>query len=65
MIGKKLGYYQITAKPGRLGMGVACKACDTHLDRYVAIELPPMSPDGSIIRSASCHHLAQRVEAET
>ena len=40
--GLKLLHYEVQEELGEGGMGVVCKALDTHLDRCVAIKvLPP------------------------
>lgn len=42
MIDRTIGYFLITTELGKGGMGVVCRAHDTHLDRDVALKfLPP------------------------
>ena len=41
MIGKTLGHYQITEKIDEGGISVVYKARDTHIDRFVALKIPP------------------------
>ena len=52
MIGKGVAYYSIVEKLGEGGMGVAYKARDTHLDRFVAMKVLPKLPfpSGGILR---------------
>jgi hypothetical protein len=41
LAGKQVAHYRVLEKLGESGMGVVYKARDTHLDRFVAIEVLP------------------------
>ena len=53
MIGQMPGPHRILEKLGGGGMGEVCKACDTRLDRTVAINVLPAE------LSASLHELGR------
>lgn len=42
-VGRRLGKFRIVGELGRGGMGVVFEACDTVLERHVAIKLLPLS----------------------
>jgi serine/threonine protein kinase len=49
MIGRTLAHYRIEAKLGEGGMGVVCRARDTHLDCPVAIKVLRLAEASAIL----------------
>ena len=64
-IGTKLGSHQITALLGKGGIGEVYKACDTRLNRFVAIKvLPEQVSDNSELKARfEPHHPHPELEA--
>ena len=60
MIGKHLSHYLIESELGRGGMGIVYLACDTKLDRQVAIKVLSSAALASDDDSARFYHEAKQ-----